>query len=287
VAIGPDTDSPIGGMGIEFAVTRSVRDAAALLDQVRGPAPGELFWIAPPARPYASELGADPGRLRVRISTRPPSGVPVDPECRDGVERVAKVLASMGHEVESGEPPVPFEAFNQAVITYFVSFGAKGVADLAAALGRSISTETVEATTLACYEHAQRLTALDVIQADANRNLVNRTVGTWFETVDLLVTPTAAEPAWPLGYLDANDATLDAPGWFDRVFGKAPFTALFNLTGQPAVSLPLAESRAGLPIGIQLVARYGEEDLLFRVAHRLEEALPWKNRRPSVHVTAG
>ena len=179
---------------------------------------------------------------------------------------------------------MPVEAFNQAVVTHFTSFGAKGIEDLAAALGRPISTETLEATTLACYEHAKRLSALDLVQADANRNLVNRTVGAWFETVDLLVTPTCAEPAWPLGYLNANDPSLDTQAWFDRVLGKIPFTALFNMTGQPAVSLPLVQSRRGLPIGIQLVARYGAEDVLFRVAHRLEEALPWSDRVPPIHA---
>jgi len=206
--------------------------------------------------------------------------VPVAAESIAALDQIARLLASMGHDVEAEDPPVPVDAFNQAVVTYFTSFAAKGIADLAAALGRPISADTLEATTHACYAHARRLTALDVMTADANRNLVNRTIGAWFETVDLLVTPTCAEPAWPLGHLDANDRSLDAEAWFDRVFAKVPFTALFNMTGQPAISLPLVQSRDGLPIGIQLVARYGAEDVLFRVAHRLEEALPWSDRRP-------
>ncbi|MEO8448407.1 MAG: amidase family protein [Gemmatimonadota bacterium] len=284
VAIGPDADNPIGGCGIEFAVTRTVRDAAALLDQVQGPAPGELFWIGAPERPYVQELGADPGRLRIAVSSVPPSGVPVDSESLVALEQVAKVLEGMGHEIRPEAPPVPFAAFDHAIVVYFTTFGAKGVTDLAAALGRPISLDTVEATTLACLEHAKKLTALDVMNADGNRNLVNRTVGAWFETVDLLVTPTCARPAWPLGHLNANDPSIGAQGWFDKVFAEVPFTALFNLTGQPAVSLPLAQSKGGLPIGIQLVARYGREDVLFRVAHRLEEALPWKDRRPAIYA---
>ena len=284
VAIGPDFDSPIGGLGIEFAVTRSVRDAAGLLDEVQGPAPGELFWIAPPARPYRAEVGADPGRLKVVISAKPPTAAPVDAESVAALDLVARALESMGHDVAAGEPPVPVAAFEQAVVTYFITFAAHGVTILAQLLGRAPSPDNLEATTLACYRAAQRLTALDLALAEANRNLVNRAVGSWFETVDLLVTPTTAGPAWPLGWMNANDSSLDAAGWFTKVFTKIPFTALFNMTGQPAISLPLGETKAGLPIGIQLVARYGREDLLFRVAGRLEEAMPWADRRPRIHV---
>jgi amidase len=287
VAIGPDSDNPIGGLGIEFAVTRTVRDSAALLDQVQGPAPGELFWIAPPERPYAREVGADPGSLRIAVSAKPVSGVPVDPESIVALDRVARTLEAMGHRVSMGEPPVPADAYDQAVVTFFITFAAHGVATLAKMLGRAPSPENLEATTWACYQSAQRLTALDLMLADANRNLVNRTVGGWFETVDLLVTPTTASPAWPLGVLNANDASVDGPGWFRHVFSKIPFTALFNMTGQPAISLPLGQSSAGLPIGIQLVARYGREDVLFRVAGRLEEAMPWGDRRPPIHAASG
>lgn len=284
VPIGPDGDSPIGGMGIEFAVSRTVRDSAALLDAVHGSAPGELFWLAPPARPYRDEVGAPVERLQVAWSVNPPNGVPVHPESVAAVEQVAKLLGDMGHAVRSEDPPVPKEAFAHAVTTFFAAFAGHGLRQLSAALGRPLDLDTVEATTLALYRHAEQLTAIDVMQAEANRNAVNRTVGAWFEGVDLLVTPTNAEPAWPLGWMNADDRTLDGPAWLEKVFSKVPFTALFNLSGQPAISLPLAESSDGLPIGIQLVARYGREDLLIRVAAALEEALPWRQRRPRIHV---
>jgi amidase len=284
VAIGPDADAPVGGLGIEFAVTRTVRDAAGLLDQVQGPAPGELFWIAPPARPYMEEVGADPGRLVVRYSTKPTNGAAVDPEWVAAVEQTVRLLGEMGHDVAEGAPPVPVEAFDNAVVTHFASFGAHGVEALSRALGRPISPETLEAVTLTLYRHARGLSALEMAQADADRNLVNRTVGGWFESVDLFVTPVAACPPWPLGWMNADDPSVDAAGWFAKVFGKIPFTALFNVTGQPAVSLPLFQSKAGLPIGVQLVARYGREDVLFRVSARLEEALPWRDRRPRIHA---
>jgi amidase len=288
VAIGPDSDNPIAGLGIEFAVTRTVRDAAALLDEVQGPAPGELFWLAPPARPYAQEVGADPGVLDVAYSVKASNGGPVHPEAIAAVERVAQQLGGIGHRVSAGEPPVPQEVFAPTVVTFFASFVAHGVDQLCKVLGRTASPDTLEATTLALYHHAQALTALDLMTADANRNLINRGVGAWFETVDLLVTPTTAEPAWPLGWMNANDPAYDATGWFDRVFSKIPFTALFNMTGQPAITVPVARSSSGLPIGVQLVARYGREDVLFQVAAQLERALPWSDRRPRVHVsTAG
>jgi amidase len=285
VAVGPDSDNPLAGLGIEFALSRTVRDSAALLDQVHGSAPGELFWLAPPTRAYAQEVGADPGNLDVAYSVNPSNGAPVDRESIAAVERVVKLLGEMGHRVSLGEPPVPHEAFSHAVVTFFATFVAHGVEELSKALHRTPSPDTLEATTLALYHHAQELTALDVLTAEANRNLVNRGVGAWFETVDLLVTPTTAEPAWPLGWMNADDPAYDATGWMDRVFSKIPFTALFNMTGQPAITVPVAQSSSGLPIGVQLVARYGREDVLFQVAAQLERALPWKDRRPRVHVS--
>jgi amidase len=124
----------------------------------------------------------------------------------------------------------------------------------------------------------------DMAEAGAAQNLLTRTMGGWFVDVDVLVTPTVCGPAWPLGELNADNPALDAQGWLAKVFSYAPTTALFNVTGQPAFSLPLAVSGAGLPIGVQLVARAGAEDLLFRVAAQLEAALPWADRRPAVRA---
>jgi amidase len=284
VPLGPDIDSATGGLRVEFAVTRSVRDAAALLDQVQGPAPGELFSIAPPSRPYFEELGSVPPNLRVATSCISPFGGPVDDECFFAVTRAANALGEMNHRLRIDQPPVPIEALRQLLLVYFSTSPARAINDVAARLGRTPSRDNLEATTYALWEHAERLKAMDLIQADANRNAVSRAVAAWFETVDLLVTPTCARPPWKLGELDANDPSLSAEGWLDRVFGLAPFTVLFNVTGQPAISLPLAESKDGLPIGIQLVAAHGREDLLFRVAYRLEQELPWAGRRPRIHA---
>ena len=147
-----------------------------------------------------------------------------------------------------------------------------------------MSADTVEATVLRCAELGRTFTIFDLAEADAFANELTRVCGGFFTQYDLLVTPTAAQPPLPLGRLDADDPYLDADGWVRKVFAYAAFTALFNVSGQPAISLPLGSTADGLPVGVQLVARYGGEDLLLRVAAQLETAKPWISRIPPVHV---
>ena len=142
--------------------------------------------------------------------------------------------------------------------------------------------DVLEAVTLNCVEYGRRTTAIDLYAAQRTCNFISRSVGAFFRDYDVLVTPTVATLPPQLGYLNQNDSSLDPLGWLDKVFTVVPFTPLFNVTGQPAISLPLAQSSEGLPIGIQFVARYGDEATLFRLAAQLEQALPWASRRPRV-----
>ncbi|XXT14833.1 amidase family protein [Sorangium sp. So ce429] len=281
---GPDFDEMLGGMAIEFAVTRTVRDAAALLDAVHGAGVGDKFEIRPPGRPYVEEVGAPPGRLRVAVTARSWSGTAVDPEHVQAVLAVGRELASLGHVVEEASPSVDWEPFLKAQLAIWTCFVASSALGLSAALGVPLGPEVLEATTLASVEYSQRLTALDLHDAHHVCNTVRRTVAGFFQRHDVLITPTVATPPPPLGTLDANDASLGAEGWMDKLFGIIPFTPLFNVTGQPAMSLPLAETSAGLPIGVQLVGRYGAEETLFRLAAQLEQALPWRARRPKAVI---
>ena len=279
---GPDSDERLSGFGIDFALTRTVRDAAALLDAVSGPGVGDKYFAAPPERPFAQEVGAPPGRLRIATTTRAWSGAPVDKEYADTVSMVCNTLAAMGHDVEEASPQVDWECFIDANLPIWTASVADGALGLAHARGIDIGPDVLEAVTLTSVEYGRRLTAVDLLRALRLCKIISRDVGEFFGSYDVLVTPTVATPPPLLGSVNQNDPSLDPRGWLNKLFALIPFTPLFNMTGQPAISLPLGQSSEGLPIGVQLVARYGDEATLLRLAAQLEQALPWSLRRPSM-----
>jgi amidase len=263
-----------------------MRDCAGLLDAVTGPAVGDWFMVHPPARPYAKEVGADPGRLRVAVTTQAWSGVQVDPACVSATEAVARKLESLGHSVEVASPAFDTAAFDLASLRINCASLLDVVVALSTAVGVEPGPDTLEATTLACVEYGKKLTVLDMAQAAAIMNQVCRSVGGFFEAYDVLLTPAIARPPFPLGLLDANDSSLDAERWARKIFSICPFTALFNVTGQPGISLPLGWSAGGLPIGVQVVARMCDEATLIRVGSQLEQAMRWSQRHPAVHAAS-
>jgi amidase len=283
--IGPDYAEALSGLAIEFVLVRSVRDCAALLDAVAGPMPGDKFVIEPPQRPYAAEVGADPGRLRVAVQVESWSGSPVDTQVAAAVQHVGEQLESLGHSVENAAPAFDWDEFITANVPVWCEFLAESVAALTMMSGHTPSRDLMEATTYACTEHGNRVTALEMAAAGATFNRVSRLLGDFFTQHDLLVTPTVNLPAQPLGFLDANDTALDAEGWTRKIFHYCSFTPLFNVTGTPTLSLPLGWTDAGLPIGVQLAARMGDEATLFRIAAQLEQALPWARHVPAVHAS--
>jgi len=279
---GPDSDERLLGLGVDFALARTVRDTAALLDAVNGPGIGDKYFAAPPERPYAQEVGAFPGRLRIAMTMQAWSGVPVDKEYVDTVSRVCHQLASMGHDVEEASPQLDWELFVDANLPIWTASMAANALGLAQARGIDLGPDVLEAVTLTSVEYGRRLSALDLLRALRLCNTITRGVSAFFRSYDVLVTPTAATPPPVLGSLNQNDPSLDPRGWLNKLFALIPFSPLFNMTGQPAISLPLEQSSEGLPIGVQLVARYGDEATLLRLAAQLEEALPWALRRPSI-----
>jgi amidase len=281
---GPEFGQPLHGMGIEHVVTRTVRDCAAMLDAVHGPGVGDPFEIPPPARRYAQELEAAPSRLRIAFSSAGMMQADIDPDMRDALLQVAKHLEQLGHHVEEASPVFDEALFHSANLTYWCGFLVAGVLGVGHFNGRTPSPELLEATTMACFDYGRGLTLVDGEMADAFANVVCRSVGPFFNEYDVLLTPTTAAAALPLGFTNGNDASLDAKGWYDHLFRHAPFTALYNMTGQPAISLPLCADSQGRPLGMQFVTRFGAEDVLLRLAAQLEQSLPWKQRRPSVHV---
>jgi len=287
VPLGPAVDEAINGAAVELAVTRSVRDTAAVLDAVCGPAPGEKYYVAKPARSYTDAVRADPGSLRIALRTQAFWGTQTAPEVAGAVEEVARQLESLGHTVEEASPQLDVEAFFDAQLAIWTWFTAVSVLSLAEFTGREPGPDTLERGTLAALRHGAGLSALDLTAAFAVQNVVTRTWGAFLDDFDLLLTPTLPVPALPVGSLDQNGTFIhEARDWLDHVFGEIPFTSQLNMTGQPAVSLPLGMSGDGLPIGVQLAAQSLREDVLLQVAAQLEEAMPWADRRPAVFVGA-
>ncbi|WP_321393660.1 amidase [Emcibacter sp.] len=284
VPIGPDAGDGLNGLGIELAVTRTVRDCAAILDSVEGPASGDPYVIPRPEKPYLDLVGRHPEKLRVAYSTVPHSGANVDPEVSSSLKKTAVTLASLGHNVEEASPPLDHNAYLDATMKIWCANIANWIDQLAMVTGRNVSLDTLEAATLACYEKGKGLTATDLLGAFDVMNVVTRTIAPFFEEYDIMLTPTVALVPQPIGTFNANKPGWTAEGWVDKIFGFAAFTSLYNMTGQPAISLPLHWSSNGLPIGHHFIAPYGREDLLLQLAGQLEEETPWAARYPSCSV---
>jgi amidase len=283
-SFGPGTGERWNGFSVELALTRSVRDAAALLDVAAGPMPGDPYAAPPPARPFATEPGVPPGRLRIGVLRRSPRGTEIDAECVVAVDRAARVLADLGHAVEEAHPAALEDPAHVVAYVDVVSANVARALDAwSARVERPIGPADVEPLTWALAERGRAHGAPHLLATlEAVHAFGRRLAAWWEEGFDLLLTPTQAAPPPPLGHVTS---TSDEP--FRAFLRAAPygeFTLPFNLSGQPAVSLPLHWTRDGLPIGVQLAAAYAREDLLLRVAAQLEAAAPWTGRRPPVHA---
>lgn len=258
-------------VSVNHAICRTMRDSALLLDCTGGPQSGDPFVIAPPTRPYVAELGVDPGRLRVAVSTTTPSGASVHPDCAAVVARTAALLRSLGHVVVEAAPPWPVADLAQVSRHVVGAATLVQIEDRLAALGRSLADDDLEPFTRALNDAATHTTATDLVRALQALERAARALGPFFEDHDVLVTPTIAEPVPPLGLLD----TRDPAAMFTLAGRYSTLTSPFNMTGQPALSLPLGVDATGLPIGVQFVCRFGAEDLLIRLGSQIEAAAPW------------
>jgi amidase len=282
---GPVTGDVMSGLTCELVVSRSVRDTAAILEAVHGPAPGDPYVAPPPERPYTEEMAADPGRLRIGMALQPPTDLTVDPIVIEATRGVAELLQSLGHEVGEWDVSM-FEAFD--IIETFMKRWKAGQAATALTLGRVVGRELtaddVEPLTWALMEAGKQESAAEYLVAVDTHQLMSRMTAGAYEDFDLLLTPTMGEPPTPLGTFD--DSGPDPMDAIHRAERTAGFAALFNATGQPAISLPLHWTDEGLPIGVQLAAPLGREDLLLRIAAQLEQARPWAERTPPALATA-
>jgi amidase len=283
---GPVIGDVMSGLTAELAVSRSVRDTAAILDAVHGPAPGDPYVAPPPERPYVDELEAEPGRLRIGMALEPPMDAQVDPVVVEATRDAAGLLESLGHELGEWDVSV-FEPFDivATFLTRWESGQAATAMALAGAVGRELGPGDVEPLTWALIEAGRKHSAGDYLDAVAKHQLMTRIAAGAYESgFDLLLMPTMGERPVPLGtYDDSGPEPMDA---IHRAELSAGFAAFFNASGQPAISLPLYWSDQGLPIGVQLAAPLGREDLLIRVAAQLERARPWADRTPPTFAGA-
>ncbi len=278
--LGPDLGDMYSGLIVEHAVTRSVRDCAALLDATSGPDLGDPYWAPPPARPFLEEAGLPPGQLKIAFSTTPFIEVKVHEDCAKAVKETASLCQTLGHEVEEAAPSVNGALFTQAFMTIFSAGLAWSIDGLSLVIGQRPSFEFFEPLTWACYEMGQKHSASSYLTSLTLLQRISREVAKFFEKYDLWLTPTLAMPPVELGFFASPPE--DPLRGFRKATEFIPFTPLANATGQPAMSVPLYWNEDGLPIGVHFLARFGDEATLFRLAAQLEAARPWGNRRPKI-----
>lgn len=277
--LGPRYGDMLGGLVQEHAVTRSVRDSAALLDATAGPDVGDPYTAPAPRRPYVEEVGARWEKLRIALWTTPPAGGDVDPECLAGVRDTAKLCEELGHTVEEAQVTItdPNEMISAFVTLYAVGTAAL-MHDWGEVTGKTPSPAGFEPLTWALAEIGRMRSGPDYLEAITRLQRNAREVARLLLRYDVLLSPTLAEPPVPLGTF-ASPPDMPLLG-FMRAGHYVPFLTLGNITGNPSMSVPLYWSAAGLPLGSLFTGRFGDEATLFRLAAELETARPWQERLP-------
>jgi amidase len=276
--LGPAYGDLFSGLIVEHAITRSVRDCASLLDATSGPDVGDPYWAPPPVRPFLREVGENPGKLRIAFTTKGPADIPVHPDCGQAVLDAAKLCSSLGHEVEEAMVDLPGEMMTQSFMILWSAGYAFTIDGLSFITGKAPNPNDFEPLTWALYTIGKKQEASAYLLSLALFQRLSRQVARFFLRFDILLTPTLSQPPLPLGTFDSPP---DNPLQGLRMAEKfVPFTSLGNITGQPAMSVPLSWNAQGLPIGVHFVGRFGDEATLFRLAAQLEKAHPWAQRFP-------
>ena len=278
--LGPNYGDLISGLVSEHVLTRSVRDSAAMLDATSGPDAGDPYWAPPPARPFAQEAGTNPGRLRIAFSTQTPLGTVLHPDSLASVRDAANLCAELGHEVVEASPTFDAEAMWHSFTTILSAGFAWAVKDWERRLGREATPELLEPFVWAFTGRGREVSATDYLLALQDLQRISRDVARFFDDYDVWLAPSLGEPPVPLGTFAYSGG--DPFEVRRRMTAFTPFTFVSNVTGQPAMSVPLYWNDDGLPMGSHFAGRFGDEATLFRLAAQLEEARPWAARRPPV-----
>jgi amidase len=300
---GPDHSELWQGAAVQHVLTRSVRDSAAVLDATAGPEPGAPYHLPAPATPFLGEVTREPGKLRIAFTTRPLLGGAVDPACVAAVADAVRLLEHLGHDIVEAAPDVDAPAFARAFFTMICGEVSAEISAGERRLGRKARFKDLEFSTWALKLLGRSVSAADFVAAQHALHAAARRVAPFFHQHDVLLTPTLARPPVAhrslqprgaeatvmkaLGQLRAGrtmNLLISLTPSVDRVYEFIPFTPVFNITGQPAMSVPLHWSPEGLPIGVQFVGRYADEATLLRLAGQLERARPWGDRVPPVHA---
>ncbi len=281
--LGPDLGDIISGLVVEHAVTRSVRDSAALLDATAGPDIGDPYWAPPPARPFLQEVGADPGRLRIAFTTKALiSSVEIHPDCVNAVKDAASLCSDLGHEVVEAAPEINGELVVQSFMVLWSAGCSSTIDGLGFISGQVPVQEKFEPLTWALYQMGRQQSASSYLLSITILQRIAREIARFLLKYDVWLTPTLGEPPVPLGTFDSPPE--NPMEGYRRSVTFMPFTPICNTTGQPAMSVPLYWNAEGLPVGVHFVGRFGDEATLFRLAAQLESARPWADRRPPVPV---
>lgn len=279
VPMGPLRTEGWGGLSTHHAVSWSVRDNAAILDATHGAEPGSRYGAPTPPESFLAQVGKNPGRLRIALMLDAPAGSPVDPDCRSAAEAAAQLCENLGHHVEVAQPRWDVGAVGLATFQTMAGAIAADLLDRSKATGIKPGPDVLEPITLAFLGFGQTVTGMDYARANNTLQSLAVAVGQFMQRFDVILAPTLAAPPLALGRINLTP-DCDFQQWGQRVSVFSPFAQMANLTGQPSMSVPLAHSKTGLPIGVMFTGRFGEEALLYRLAGQLEQAAPWFNRRP-------
>jgi amidase len=286
VPVGPDRGEDSCGLVAPFAVSRSMRDCAAFLDILSGPASGDSYVIQAPTEAYASAVAEPLPKLRIAFTDQNWAGVSTSGESRQALRLALHCLQSAGHVLEEATPPIEWASFFDATITVMCAKLAHSVDNLSAILGRSPRSEHLQSSTRACYRFGKSRSAIDLLSALGKFNEANRIVGRFFQQYDVFATPTNVYPA-PLleSCYSCNPSNpIEAADYLANVYANDLFLAPFNTTGQPSITLPLFQTEDDLPLGVHFVGRFGDEKTLLQIGSFFEKACPWAQRTPAVHV---
>jgi amidase len=278
----PDFGEFLDGLATDLAVSRSVRDTAAILDATAGPVPGDPYWAPPQPKSYLAAMKRKPKKLRIAFAAKKLDGNAFHPDCLAAVKHAAKVCRELGHEVEEASPDMDQSVLTPAFMALWAAGLANGIDTIAMLTQRKPTENDFEGTTWGLYEQGKRVTASEFIGAKAQLQLAGRAAARFHEKYDMWISPTLGAPPVKLGVFDMNER--DVSKSFGAQIDYVPFTAMQNATGQPAINLPLYWNKEGLPVGVQFVGRFGDEEGLLRLAASIEKAAPWAHRYDSIKV---
>ena len=284
IPTGPRYGDLLSGRGVEFVVCRSVRDAAGVLDEVHGPDPGAPYAIPPPARSYTSLLERPPKKLKIAFTRHCFSGQLADERVLAGVEEIATVCENLGHNVEECRPDMRWDAYMDALFVTVVAGTSAAVRSACESTGMVLSEKTIQPHLWSMTRRVNELSSFDLLRAQGALATSQREMGRFFENIDVFLTPVLNGSPLQAGSLETVSSL---PLFWQQFAGDAlsPFVGIFNVTGQPAASIPALFPEDGPPVGVQLVAKFGREDTLLSLAGQIEAAAPWANHRPAIHAS--